>query len=117
MLSDHDKLYINIAAEDMCGLMKTCDFAIASAGGTTNELIKMQCPAILVVVADNQLLNTRFLSENGFVESIYGEDMSVIREMFSYEKRAAMMDKLRTFRSDRSGKDLLCEIAFGGSNE
>lgn len=117
MLSEQDKLYINIAAEDMCGLMRNCDFAIASAGGTTNELIKMQCPAVLVVVADNQLLNTRFLSENGFVESVYGDDMSVIREMFSYEKRAAMMDKLRTFRSDRSGKDLLCEIAFGGSNE
>lgn len=116
MLSDHDRLYINIQAPDMCGLMKKCDFAIASAGGTTNELIKMQCPAVLVVVADNQVLNTKFLSENGFVEAIFGEDRSVIREMFPYEKRAALIDKLRTFRSDRSGKDLLCEIAFGGGN-
>lgn len=116
MLSEEDRLYINIQAGEMCGLMKRCDFAVATAGGTTNELIKMQCPAVLVVVADNQILNTRFLSENGFTEAIYGEDRSVIREMFSYEKRAAMIDKLKTFRSDRSGKDLLCEIAFGGGN-
>ena len=114
MLSPEDKLYINICAEDMRDLMENCDFAVASAGGTTNELIKMQCPAVLVVVADNQVLNTRFLLENGFIEAVFGDDMSVIKEMFSYEKRAGLISKLKEFQSDRSGKDIICETAFGG---
>lgn len=113
-LGSEDRLYLNIEAAEMCSLMETCDFAVASAGGTTNELIKMQLPSVLVVVADNQRLNTMYLTENGFTEAMYDDDAEVIRAMFSYDKRKQMADKLRSFRSDRSGKDLICETAYSG---
>lgn len=113
-LLNTDRLYFNIDAGTMCELMKECDFAVASAGQTTNELIKMQCPAVLVVVADNQVLNTRYLSEAGYIIGMYDNDSSLIREMFSYEKRKMLAEMLNTFRSDSSGKELICELARCG---
>ena len=50
LLSPNDSLYMNIGASEMCELMKKCDFAVATAGGTTNELIRMQCPSVFSVV-------------------------------------------------------------------
>ncbi|MBR0308442.1 MAG: hypothetical protein IJH92_06075 [Mogibacterium sp.] len=115
-LSDNDRMYLNIGASDMCALMKECDFAVASAGQTTNELIKMLCPAVLVVVADNQLLNTAYLSDNGYIEAMYEDNRDVLAGMFSYDKRRSLLDKLNTFYSERSGKDFIYELAFGGGD-
>lgn len=112
-LSSGDRLYMNAGAAEVRDLMKNCDCAVASAGGTTNELIKMQCPSVLVVAADNQVLNTGYLTENGFVLSAKEGDMAAIGEIFSAERRASMIEKMKEFRSDRSGKDIICEIAFG----
>jgi spore coat polysaccharide biosynthesis predicted glycosyltransferase SpsG len=116
-LGENDILHINIGAEEMCSLMENCDFAVASAGGTTNELVRMQCPAVLVVVADNQVLNTRYLSDAGYTVSMFEDDSSIIREMFSCEKRKALADKLKSFSSDRSGKDLICDLARSGGTD
>lgn len=113
-LRETDNLYLNIDAAAMCGLMEACDFAVASAGQTTNELIKMQCPAVLVVVADNQILNTRYLSEAGYIEAMFDDNCSVIGSMFSYHKRKQLAAKMLDFQSDRSGKDVICELVRGG---
>lgn len=115
-LKETDKMHLNIDAASMCSLMNACDFAVASAGQTTNELIKMQCPAVLVVVADNQLLNTRLLSEAGYIEAIFDDDCSIIESMFSYEKRKQLANKLLDFQSGRSGKDIICELVRGGGH-
>ena len=118
MIDCHDRLYLNITAAGMSKLMNKCDFAVASAGQTTNELIKMQCPAVLVVVVDNQVNSTKYLTSNGYIESMYEDDIAVIRKMFMYERRGELYDRLQSFASDKSGKDLIYEIAFsGGSNE
>ena len=108
-----DTLYSNVDADKMSELMRTCDFAVATAGGTSNELIKMQCPSALVVVADNQLLNTRYLSQAGCFDVIEDYAETVIKGLFSYEKRKAMADTLKAFSSTGSGKDLVMDIAFG----
>lgn len=112
-LSKNAKLYSNVDAEGMAGLMQLCDFAVSSAGGTSNELIKMQCPSALVVVADNQVLNTRYLKKAGAIEVIEDDAESIIKSMFSFEKRKKMAGILASFASDSSGKDRILDIAFG----
>lgn len=118
-LGKDGNLYVGISAGVMSKLMRDCDFAIATAGQTSNELIKMQCPSILVVVADNQILNTRYLSEEGFVKAIFhgerpgDEDYKTIESMFSADSRRSLTNKLKEFASKRSGKDIICETAFG----
>ena len=98
----------------MSGLMLDCDFAVATAGGTTNELIKMQCPAMLVPVADNQMNNIKYLSENGIV-AVIGEEKDVsIRSMFSYDKRRGLAEQLSKLHSDSSGKEFIFQLAFHG---
>ena len=107
-----DKLHLNAGASEVRDLMLKCDFAVASAGGTTNELIKMQCPAVLVAVADNQMVNTRLLSEKGYVLAAYGDKLDVIESICDYNIRQSIAKKLKEFETDRSGKDIICEIAF-----
>lgn len=122
ILGEGDILYTNIGADEMCRLMKNCDFAIGTAGQTTNEVIKMQLPSVLIAVADNQMINTRYLSEEGVIEAIYYDnnlkesDYKIIQSMFSKQKRQILADNMRRLKSNRSGKDLICEIAFGGNN-
>ncbi|MCQ2563584.1 MAG: hypothetical protein MJ128_03735 [Mogibacterium sp.] len=116
-LNEKDRLYLNIGASEMCDLMKCCDFAVASAGQTTNELIKMMCPAVLVAVVDNQMINTKYLSDNGYIEAMYEDDRDALARMFSYDKRKIILEKLQTFYSMKSGKDFIYELAFrGGDN-
>lgn len=122
LLGPNDKLYTNIGADAMCRLMGNCDFAIATAGQTTNEVIKMQIPSVLIAVADNQMINTRYLSGERVIEAIFFEnkikeaDYMTIRNMFSKEKRLQLAEGMKLMQSDRSGKDLICEIAYGRGN-
>jgi spore coat polysaccharide biosynthesis predicted glycosyltransferase SpsG len=139
-LWEGDTLHCNIDAAAMAELMRTCDFAVSAAGGTTNELIRMQCPAVLVPVADNQLNNVRILSDRDVVEVLevglrdgqadgqtsgqkkcFGDEHEadqeeVLREMFTWEKRKRLSEKLAAFYSDRSGKDLILELTMDGGN-
>ena len=114
LIGPADKLYNDIGADVMSSLMRNCAFAVSSAGGTTNELIKTQCPSALVVVADNQVLNTKYLSEEGTIEVLEDDPEKVIAGMFSKEKRSSMAERLAAYKSDRSGKDLIYDIAFKG---
>ena len=119
LLGTGDKLYTNIGADEMCRLMSKCDFAIATAGQTTNEVIKMQIPSVLIAVADNQMINTSYLSGEGVIEAIFFDnkikesDYMTIRNMFSKDKRQQLAERMKLLQSDRSGKDLICDIAYG----
>ena len=54
----------------MAELMNWADLAIAAAGITTQELCLMGVPALLVVVADNQLEVARTLDRHGISENL-----------------------------------------------
>ena len=106
-LSSADDLFLDIDAEKMRLLMMTSDFAIASGGGVSNELIKCQCPALLVETADNQRLNIEYLHEHGIIDRLVRHETDKIRDMFPYAKRAAFADKLKEKSSGKSGVDVV----------
>lgn len=105
-----DILYENIDASTMSSLMRLADFTVASAGGTTNELIKMLCPSVLIGVADNQLLNLKYLSENNYIRRFDVSDMSPVRDMFDYEKRLGLYQVMFANHSVKTGIDVIAEI-------
>ena len=107
MLKPQDKCYVGIDAAQMSSLMEKCDFAVASAGGTSNELIRMQCPSILVTVADNQANNVRLMSSRGFFDTFDASDIDAVYTMFDYGKRKIMTDKLKTLYSEKTAADLV----------
>ena len=114
MIGKEDRLHSDIDAVEMCRLMMTRDFAVATAGGTSNELIKTQCPSVLYVVADNQFLNARYMAGGGYFELMEeGREKDIIDSFFDYGKRKEMADKLQTLHSDKSAVDLINEIAYG----
>ena len=89
-LREQDQYYIDIDAAQMSNLMEQCDFAVATAGGTSNELIRMQCPSCLVTVADNQLNNVQLMSSRGFFDTFDMSSLDTIHSMFDYSKRKSI---------------------------
>lgn len=106
-LGENDRLHLNADAEEMSRLMWRADFAVASAGGTSNELIKMQCPAVLTPAADNQLLNIRLLAERGIIRTFTAADTSAVAAMFRLPVRRQLHRRLLSLASERSGIDLV----------
>lgn len=118
ILNDSDRLYVSADAETMRDLMWTCDMAVAAAGGTSNELIRMKCPSCLIIVADNQVKSASYLQKNGYVSLFTDEDYSPVRELFQYEVRKRMTEKLEEIHTEKTAVDLIYELARnGGKNE
>lgn len=111
--SDSDKLYRNADANTMSLLMKYVDFAVASAGGTTNELIRMLCPSVLIGVADNQLMNLKYLTENGIIKMFTLDNKNTINEMFDYKQRLEIYCNMKKIHSPKTGVDTITEIVRG----
>ena len=106
-------MYKGIDADQMSELMRLADFAVASAGGTTNELIKMLCPCVLIGVADNQLLNLRYLSENGYIREFSMLNMNPIKEMFMFEQRMRLYNKMKSTHSNETGVSVILKEIRG----
>ncbi|RMH01874.1 MAG: UDP-2,4-diacetamido-2,4,6-trideoxy-beta-L-altropyranose hydrolase, partial [Aquificota bacterium] len=64
--SERLRLYENLSAEEMKNLMLSADLAISAGGQTTYELARVGLPAVLVAVAENQLLNCKSWEREGF---------------------------------------------------
>lgn len=113
-LSDNDRLYKDQTPQQMSELMRMVDFAVASAGGTSNELIKMQCPAILKVVADNQVRNSEIMSKQGCFGLLVSDDRKALESMFGLGKRTEMMDAMKTFASQKTGAQFIVDETIKG---
>lgn len=111
-MTGSDCLYTDISPEKMSILMSSVDFAVASAGGTSNELIKMQCPAILNVVADNQVRNSEIMSRRGCFRLLDKDKDSGLSEMFSFAVRDKMIEDMRVFSSESSGARFIINTAL-----
>jgi len=111
-LNDSDKLVINASAQEMRDLMLEVDFAVSAAGGTSNELIKMQCPSALLVVADNQN-NTHLLHEHGLVDLLTLNDDSALLRMFTYKNRMQLVDSMAKRSSNKCAADAIASLMKG----
>lgn len=103
--SDKDVLHFNLSATQMNCLMNESDFAIAAAGGTTNELIKTQCPSIVIQVADNQQLNVQYLVPLDYFRLFDADHLGNIRQMYSQRTRQHIFDVLDSIQTDKTAKD------------
>lgn len=112
-MSPNDILHMNISAQKMRNLMLQVDFTVAAAGGTSNELIKLQCPSALFVVADNQLRNAAFVKEKKLAKMITIECLQDLQELFSYGTRNKMRQELSKLASNKSGSDAILDIVKG----
>ena len=70
----------------------------------------MMCPSVFIVVADNQLLNMRYLLENELAEIFTLDAMDNIKTMFDFEKRRRIVEKLSEKKTDKNAADLIIKI-------
>ncbi|MCB6992355.1 hypothetical protein LI177_02495 [bacterium 210820-DFI.6.37] len=113
LLDTNDEFLIDVPAIKMCDLMGRVDFAIASAGGTSNELVKMQCPSALMVVADNQILSAEYLEAQGLVRLFDQENLDKIDDMFLFDVRNLMKKHLEMQQSNMSAVDMIINLLRG----
>lgn len=66
LMDEKVNIFENVSAEGMKDLMLKVDIAISAGGQTTYELARVGTPAILVAVAENQLLNCKSWEKKGF---------------------------------------------------
>ncbi|MEN3033960.1 MAG: glycosyltransferase [Aquificaceae bacterium] len=93
--SESVKVYRAVNARTMRRLMEASDIAISAGGQTTFELARVGLAAVLISVADNQLLNCKSWHELGVFHWAGNWDQSDIEErvigavleLFAYEKR------------------------------
>lgn len=100
-----DTVHYNLNAVQMNQLMNEVDFAIAAAGGTSNELIKTECPSILIQVADNQGLNVRYLEPLNYFRIFDADHLEMIQEMYSQKVRQEIFNVLDSVHTEKSAKD------------
>ena len=109
-LGENDVLHVNIDAEQMNKLMNQADFAIASAGSTSNELMITRCPSILIQVADNQEKTIRYLGPLGYFKVFEADSFNKIGEMIDPEVRKGIHDKLMELTTASSAKCLIEQL-------
>ena len=109
-LVEADTLHCNLSAAQMNELMNHADFAIASAGSTSNELMKTQCPSILIKVAENQADTMKYLEPLGYFRSFDVDSFEKINQMLDPKVRKSIHDKLLELETKSSAKDLVEEV-------
>jgi len=110
LLAEGDALHKNIDATQMNRLMNEVDFAIASAGSTSNELMKTRCPSILIQVAQNQAETIRYLAPLGYFKTFDVDSFNVIEEMLKPSVRKGIYDSLMQLEVESSMKDLVEQV-------
>ncbi len=89
------KFYCNLSGEEVCTLLRKCDFAITAGGTTIAELIKTTTPFICIKVAPNQDVNVNTAVSKGYGLEFTLDSIALIKEMFSYDVRLRMFEKLK----------------------
>ncbi len=109
-LNANDVLHCNVDAVCMNRLMNQADFAIASAGSTSNELMKVQCPSILIKVADNQAKNIEYLEPLGYFRTFDTGTFEKIKEMLKPDVRRTILNELMKLETKSTAKLLIEQL-------
>ncbi len=85
------RVFEGLNAEGMRELMLLADIAISAGGQTTYELARIGTPAVLVAVAENQLLNCKGWHNIGFaLYAGWWEDKDILEKVILYTE--SLMD-------------------------
>ncbi len=100
------RLHERLSAEQMKTLMLEADLAISAGGQTTYELARTGTPAILVAVAENQLLNCEGWHKVGFAKYAgWWEDKELFERLGRYLQE--FINYQERLRASRIGKSLV----------
>lgn len=110
LLSPWDNIIQNASAEEMAERMREVDFAITSAGGTSNELIKCQCPALIIPVADNQQWNAKVLQVHQLAATAEDLNAQTILPMFQQDFRNLLIGNMKEKSSASTGADFVISL-------
>lgn len=112
MLSTRDSLVVNADSNQMASLMRRVDFAITSAGGTSNELIKSQCPGLIIPVVENQYRNAKLLHEHQLAIANQIIDQKDIATLFKQSARASLITNMKSKESSSSAADFILSMCI-----
>jgi len=92
----------SLQAEKMKRLMLECDVAVSAGGQITYELARVGLPAVLVAVAENQLLNCEGWHSVGFARYVgCWDDRGIISEVVATLEQ---LDRDRRLRMSEKGR-------------
>lgn len=107
-VDEHPQVILHEKVNDMAGLMRSCDIAVAAAGTMLTECAALRLPVIFYQVADNQNLNVQFWQKTGgmiFAGDVSGGDPAVKQQVLKTicdNIRDVTLDSEKLFSMSRS---------------
>lgn len=80
---------------NMVNLMRDMDLAVSACGGTVYELIYMGIPTVGIVVAENQKINSKYMSENKLIIPSSIEDIKENINKLNYDNRNKLSHRVK----------------------
>ncbi len=120
MADARTKIFEGLTAEGMRDLMLYADMAISAGGQTTYELARVGTPAVLVAVAENQLLNCKGWEKAGFAiyagwweeGKLFEKILTYTERLVDFELRNAMSKKGKKLVDGQGAKRVVKELTL-----
>lgn len=118
----NENAVLHINERNMAELMRVCDIAISAAGSTLYELCACGLPAVIYVLADNQLLLAKGFSEKGLMLNagdcrnntvFINELITVVQSLIDERKKRQKMSLRMQRLIDGNGAGRLAEELLG----
>lgn len=115
LCADHPRITLHIDPPDICALMAAADLAVGAAGSTSWERCCLGLPTAMLILADNQRVAGRNLSDAGAALILEPGETNLadllVRELgalFSDAGRLATMSASAAALIDGEGTDRIC---------
>ncbi|MFV0379758.1 MAG: hypothetical protein ACK5KQ_02890 [Anaerorhabdus sp.] len=110
-LSDPEiKMYKNLGPEELSSLMQEATVIISSAGQTLNEIVKVQKPAVIISVIDNQIPNKNYYIENNYMLEFTKDNLEQIDYVFDPIIQEELKNKLKEIYTKETGSTKILEL-------
>lgn len=109
IITSKDKIFSNLKAKEIIGLIQNSYIAISACGQTLFELSKIGIATIGIKIADNQKNNIKYFTENKYLEYI-GNDSNKNLERNIINKLKKIEDDEENYKKILIGKKLTQDI-------
>lgn len=109
IITSKDKIFSNLKAKEIIGLIQNSYIAISACGQTLFELSKIGIATIGIKIADNQKNNIKYFTENKYLEYV-GNDSNKNLERNIINKLKKIEDDEENYKKILIGKKLTQDI-------
>lgn len=103
----------NLDAHAMAKLMQEATVIICAAGQTLNEIVKVQKPAAIIAVVENQINNKNYYIENELMVEFNKDKLDMLDPLFTKPTQQKLQTQLAKIQSSKTGAQTIIKLFEG----